>query len=226
MFGLPSFRIGRILGIPIEVNASWLFVFALVAASLSFEAFPLLFPDRPTGLNLASGLVTAALFFVSVIAHETSHSLVARAGGVRIRGITLFLFGGVAQMEEEPHSPGREFLMAAAGPGMSLLIAGVCFAGTILLAVLRVPDTWWAPLELLAFMNLALALFNLLPGFPLDGGRVLRALLWWLTGDILKATRWAAGAGQGLGTLMAAAGLYGFVAPTLGLPWRGSDAFG
>jgi CBS domain-containing protein len=116
--------------------------------------------------------------------------------------------------------------MAIAGPGMSFVIAVVCAAAVVLLALLGVPETWWTPLEFLGFMNLALAVFNLLPGFPLDGGRVLRAGLWALTGDLLKATRWAAAAGRGFGWLMVGGGLYAFAAPALGLPGLGQDAVG
>jgi CBS domain-containing protein len=116
-----------------------------------------------------------------------------------VEKITLFIFGGVAELSDEPTSPGREFLMAVAGPAMSLLVAALCFGGYILAADRGLPWYVWAPLQYLAAINLFVGVFNLLPGFPLDGGRVLRSILWGITGDILKATRWAAYSGQAIG---------------------------
>jgi len=188
VFNLPSLKLGRIFGIPVEINPTWLIIFVLVAASLSLSYFPALF-DWPTWVSVANGIVTAVLFFASIVIHEMSHSLVARAGGIRIRKVTLFLFGGVAQMEEEPSGPGREFLMAIAGPGASLLLAAVFYVVHAALRSSGVSDMLWAPVEYLALINLSVALFNLLPGFPLDGGRVLRAALWGITGDVLKIGR-------------------------------------
>jgi Zn-dependent protease len=219
MFDLPSWRIGSLFGIPIEVNASWLLIFGLVAATLSFNYYPVAYPDRSVLVDVASGVLTAVLFFLSVVLHEMAHSIVARAGGQRINRITLFVFGGVAQMEEEPDSPAREFLMAVAGPGMSLLLAGASFVAFVVLYVVGVSNVYWAPLEYLAVINVGVAVFNLLPGFPLDGGRVLRALLWRVSGDLLKATRWASNAGRGLGWLMASVGLLGALMGRFNLVW-------
>ncbi len=220
MFNLPSLRIGRIFGIPVEINFTWLIVFALVATSLAFSYFPALFDWTPL-TSFIVGVVTAALFFASIVIHEMSHSLVARAGGIRIRKVTLFLFGGVAQMEEEPHGPGREFVMAIAGPAASLGLAVLFYAGYVVSLFAGIPDVIWGPLEYLALINLSVAVFNLLPGFPLDGGRVLRSALWALTGDVLKATRWASRAGQAVGYLMVAAAVIGVINGRLSLIWLG-----
>jgi Zn-dependent protease len=223
LFDIPSIRIGKVFGIPIEVNASWLVVFGLVTFSLSTSYFPSI-PQAnraPVATLAIVGAATSLLFFASVLLHELSHSLVVRAEGGNVDKITLFIFGGVAQMEEEPRSPGREFLMAAAGPAMSLLIAAVCFVAYVA-AVTRQLEWWvWAPLQYLAVINFALGLFNLLPGFPLDGGRVLRSILWAVTGDLLKATRWATRSGQFLGWMMVAMSVTGVLNGRTDLIWFG-----
>jgi len=202
--GVPSLRLGKIFGIPFEVNLSWIIIFGLVAFTLSTGYYPLVSGSvgAPEWIFWVLGIATALLFFASILAHELSHSLVTLAGGGRVDKITLFIFGGVASIADEPRSPGREFVMAAAGPLMSLLIAGVCYLGV--LAATTADLAWWviAPLGYLASINLFVALFNLLPGFPLDGGRVLRSILWALTGDVLKATKWATRCGQLIGWSM------------------------
>jgi Zn-dependent protease len=211
MFDVPSFRVGKIFGIPFEINMSWIIVFAIVALVLSTSYFPGVAGAQGASPWLlgALGVVTALLFFASVLAHELCHAIVAKLEGGHVEKITLFIFGGVAQIEEEPKSPLRELLMAAAGPGMSLLLAGIAYLGSVV-AVGHSP--WWvvAPLQYLAFINLLVGLFNLLPGFPLDGGRVFRAILWAITGSIDKATRWATGSGQVIGWLMVALGVLAF----------------
>ena len=210
MFDIPSFRLGKIFGIPFEVNLSWVVIFALVSLTLSTSYYPAIpgAAGAPAWLLGTLGIVTALLFFASILAHELCHALVTKLEGGNVAKITLFIFGGVAQIEEEPRSPGRELLMAASGPLMSLLIAGSCFlAYTLMLAA----SPWWltAPLAYLASINLFIGVFNLLPGFPLDGGRVLRSILWAITGDILKATRWAARSGQVIGWGLVAFALWG-----------------
>lgn len=223
MFDIPSIKIGRVFGIPIEINASWLVIFALVTLSLSTTYYPSL-PEAqgaPAFVHVILGLLTSALFFASVVAHELSHSLVARAEGGGVHKITLFLFGGVAQMDEEPRTPGKEFLMAAAGPGMSLVLSLLFFAVFAVATVRGLP--WWfsAPLRYLAAINLALGIFNLLPGFPLDGGRVLRSILWAATGDLGKATRWASRSGQFIGWFMVAIAVNGVLGGRADLIWFG-----
>jgi len=219
MFGLPSVRIGRLFGIPVEVNASWLFVFVFIVSTLSLTYFPEAYPGRPVAVDVASGVVTSLLFFVSIVLHEMGHSLVARAGGTRISKITLLIFGGVAQMEDEPESPGKEFAMAIAGPGMSFALAVVCFSCFVLMYVSGLSNVWWAPLGYLAMINMSLGLFNLLPGFPLDGGRILRAGLWASTGDLLRATRWASNMGRLLGWILMGVSVCGVVLGNLDLIW-------
>jgi Zn-dependent protease/predicted transcriptional regulator len=213
VFGLPSLRIGRFFGIPVELNLSWVLIFLLIAGTLSFGYFPSIpaFRQLPIAASIAAGVITAILFFASVLLHELSHSLVARALGIKIERVTLFLFGGVAQMSEEPSTPRDEFAMAIAGPGMSILLAAVSFALWILLYLAGVSPALWEPLKYLSFINLALGIINLLPGFPLDGGRVLRALLWWASKDLLKATRWATWAGQFWGWSFVVVGILGFL---------------
>jgi Zn-dependent protease/CBS domain-containing protein len=213
VFGLPSMRIGRFFGIPVELNLSWVLIFLLIAGTLSFAYFPSVpaFRELPFAASIAAGVITALLFFGSVLLHELSHSLVARALGIRIERVTLFLFGGVAQMGEEPSTPRDEFAMAIAGPAMSILLAAVFFALWIGSYVAGLSADLWAPLQYLSLINLALGLFNMLPGFPLDGGRVLRAALWWATGDLLKATRWATWAGQFWGWLFIIVAVFGLL---------------
>jgi Zn-dependent protease len=144
--------------------------------------------------------VTATLLlFVSVLVHELAHSLVARAQGIRVRGITLYLLGGLSTIESEATSPGREALMAGAGPASSLVIGAACTAAAL---AMHSPSVARGVLIYLGYINIALAVFNMLPGFPLDGSRVLRATLWAITGDFLKATRWASRTGYVIGYLM------------------------
>jgi len=210
VFDIPSVRIGKVFGIPLEVNLSWVVIFGLVAFALATAYYPSV--PGAAGASQAVywllGIVTSLLFFASIIAHELCHALVTKAEGGSVEKITLFIFGGVAQIDEEPRSPGREFIMAASGPLMSLLIAGICFFAYVSAAGRGAP--WWviAPLRYLGSINLFVALFNMLPGFPLDGGRVLRSILWAATGDVLKATRWAARSGQVLGWAMVGLAVY------------------
>lgn len=213
MFGVRSFRIGTLFGIPLEINLTWVLVFLLVAASLSLAYFPAALPSQPLWVDIVIGVITALLFFASVIAHEFSHSLVAKAQGAKIARITLFIFGGVSEMEDEPHSPGKEFVMAVAGPGASILLGAVFFVLGSALQRFNAPAVLIAPIGYLAFINLAVGIFNLLPGFPMDGGRVLRSILWGATHDLLKATRWAARTGQAIGYLMVTIGILGVVLP-------------
>jgi Zn-dependent protease/predicted transcriptional regulator len=201
VFDVPSYRVGRLFGIPLEINLSWIIIFVLVSLSLGAGYYPSLVEasNAPRLLLAIVGIVSAFLFFASIVVHELSHALVTRTYGGHVEKITLFIFGGVAELTDEPVSPGREFLMAIAGPAMSLFIAVVCFLGYAISAARGLPWYFWAPLQYLAMINFFVGVFNLLPGFPLDGGRVLRSILWGLTGNILKATRWATLSGQAIG---------------------------
>lgn len=226
MFDFPSYRIGKIFGIPIEVNASWVIIFALVSLSLGAGYYPSI-PEAsgaPRLLFAVLGVLTAFLFFSSIVVHELAHALVTRASGGKVEKITLFIFGGVAELADEPVSPGKEFLMAAAGPVMSMVISVLALAGY--LVATSTGAGWWlvAPLQYLATINFFVGAFNLLPGFPLDGGRVLRSILWGITGDILKATRWAARCGQTIGWALVAyavLGVLGIVPGANDLVWLG-----
>lgn len=225
-----GFVVGRILGIEIEIDRSWLFIFVLVTWSLA-ASFSTVHRDWSPALRGATALAGSLLFFASILAHELSHSLVARARGLPVHRITLFLFGGVSNLEREPASPATEFLMALVGPVSSLLIGvvlsalGRAWVGTMP-GSLTEPATTLArlgPIPTLLFwlgpVNVLLGLFNLIPGFPLDGGRVLRSILWAATGDLQRATRWAAAAGQAIGWLFIFAGIsavFGASLPLLG----------
>jgi len=219
MFGLPSIRLGRPFGIPLEVDASWLFIFFLVAATLTTSYFPSAVPDEDPVVYTALGLLTSIVFFGSLVLHELAHSIMARAGGLSVSRVTLFVFGGVSQIDDEPSSPGREFLMALAGPATSLVLAGVFWGASVLAAEAGASALLLVPLEYLAVINGSLALFNLLPGFPLDGGRVLRSILWEISGDQLKATKWASRSGQAIGTILMAVAVFGVLSGNFDFIW-------
>ncbi|HBY96733.1 MAG: site-2 protease family protein [Ardenticatenaceae bacterium] len=188
-----TLRLGRLFGIELRLDYSWFIIFALVTWSLAWHSFPMIHPGLPVGVAWAMGVVTALLLFASVLAHELAHSFVAQAQGIPVRDITLFIFGGVAHIGEESRSARGELLMALAGPLASLAIA-------VLFGLLGFSVPPGSPLSTLgrtlAWINAALALFNLIPGFPLDGGRVFRAIVWAVTGNPQRATRLAAGLGR------------------------------
>lgn len=215
-----GFRLGSLAGIEIKVDWSLLIIFFLVATSLGLGAFPQWHPDWGPALTWTVALSAAVLFFASVLAHELAHALVGRVGGVKVNRITLFIFGGMAHMKKEARSPQVELGMGIAGPIASLVIGVVATtAGLLLWNMPQDVDTLstsglgqtMSPVATLLLwlgpINMLLALFNMVPGFPLDGGRVLRALLWWTTGDRVRATRWAAGAGTLVGFTLIATGV-------------------
>jgi Zn-dependent protease/CBS domain-containing protein len=202
-----SFRLGRIAGIDVSIHASWLVVFGLVVWSLASGYLPALYPGWAPTTYLLTAIVAALLLFGSVLAHELSHSVVARARGLPVRGITLFIFGGVANIGREASRPLDEFLMAIVGPLSSLLLAALFWtASTLARPIAATPAH--AILAYLATLNTALALFNLLPGFPLDGGRVLRSILWGATADFRRATQIAAMTGNAVAYLFILGGLW------------------
>ncbi len=188
-----TFRIGRIFGIEVGIHATWLLIFGLVTWSLAVGYFPSILPDLDRSEAFVLGVVAATLLFVSVLVHELAHSLVARAHGLDARSITLFLFGGVSNLGGESKEPGTEFVVAVVGPLTSLVIAGIAFGVAI---VVGVDSRAGVVAGYLATINLLLGLFNLLPGFPLDGGRVLRAIVWNATGSLRRATEVAVRVGQ------------------------------
>jgi Zn-dependent protease/predicted transcriptional regulator len=211
-----SFTIGRIAGISVGVNWSWLIVFALIAWTLATSIFPSTNPGLADGAYVAMALVAALLFFTSLLLHEYGHALQARRDGMEIEGITLWLFGGVAKFRGMFPSAGAEFRIAIAGPLVSLAL-GLLFLGVPML--LGLPATVDGVLFWLGSINIALLVFNLLPALPLDGGRVLRSILWYARGEFGSATRLAAGIGRGFGYLFVAAGvaLIVFASPVTGI---------
>jgi Zn-dependent protease/CBS domain-containing protein len=210
-----GFRLGSILGFAIRIDFSWFIIFFLILWTFSRGVFPAVLPDRDAATYLLMGAAGTLLFFASLLAHELAHALVARRKGIPVEGITLFIFGGMAHAKMEFENPGDEFQVAGVGPLSSFVIAGLFW----LLAVLGVEAGWPAAVTsvalYLAFLNVALAVFNLLPGFPLDGGRLFRAAVWKATGDLTRATRWASNGGKVLGYLLMAFGLLSFFAGNL-----------
>ncbi|MGD0273148.1 MAG: site-2 protease family protein [Gaiellaceae bacterium] len=204
----PNFTIGRIAGIRISFNWSWLIVFALIVWSLEANIFPAQDPGLSTTTYVIMAVVAAIVFFGSILLHELGHSIVARRNGMEIEGITLWLFGGVAQFKEMFRSPGSEFRIGIAGPAVSFVL-GAIFVGLAFLPIGSTPVT--GTLFWLGYINLFLLVFNLLPALPLDGGRVLRAALWKAKGDFAWATRIAAGFGRGFGYLMIGGGCFLFL---------------
>jgi Zn-dependent protease len=198
-----SISLGRVAGIRIGINWSWLVAFALIAWSLADTVFPRQNEGLSDDTYLAMALVATVLFFASLLAHELGHALVARRQGMEIEGITLWLFGGVAQFRGMFPSAGAEFLIAVAGPIVSLAIG----IGALGAAMLPLPEAVDGVLAWLGFINLFLLLFNLLPALPLDGGRVLRSALWKSRGDFRWATRVAASIGRGFGYLFIGVGV-------------------
>jgi Zn-dependent protease/predicted transcriptional regulator len=192
--------LGRILGIDVFIDGSWLIIFALVTWTLAGHYFPAQHPQNPALFNWALGMVASLLFFASVLAHELGHSLVARGQGEEVHRITLFIFGGMAHIGGEPDRPLKEFLIAVVGPLTSLALSLVAGAAWWLL---RDSSPSFASLfRYLGLINLALAVFNVIPGFPLDGGRILRALIWGLTKNFRLATRVASFSGKVVAVLL------------------------
>ena len=231
----PGFGLGRVLGVEIRIDWSLLIIFALITFNLGAGVFPAWHPGWGPVLSWSVAIGAALLFFGSVLAHELTHAVVARRRGIPVRRITLFLFGGMAQMDREPPSPSAEFWMAIAGPIASVVIGALAIGAGAwlardtpgLLGALTRGDAaarealarigpvatlllWLGPI------NIVLGLFNVVPGFPLDGGRVLRAILWGATGDLIKATRWAAGAGRAFAWVLIVFGAMSFFAGQVG----------
>jgi Zn-dependent protease len=197
------FQVLRVAGIPVRIDVSWLLVFALIAWSLAAGYFPRVIPDLSPAAAWVHAVVAATLLFVSVFLHELSHALVAVRHGVRVSGIRLHIFGGVSELATEPPTPRAELLIAIVGPLTSLVIAAFCYG---LGRAVTGPPWVGALTGYLTVVNLLVGLFNLVPGFPLDGGRVLRAMLWWWSGRQGWATRWASRAGVAFAVALMALG--------------------
>ncbi len=209
MFGR-RVQIFTLFGFPVWVDASWLVIAALVTWSLASGLFPSLYKGLDQGTYWLMGAVGALGLFGSIILHEFSHSVVARSRGMPMKGITLFIFGGVAEMTDEPPNAATEFWMAIAGPAMSVLIAMVCFVAWFFgREALPVPVA--GVLQYLYWVNGILVLFNIIPAFPLDGGRVLRSALWHYKGDLQYATRVTSRIGSTFGMFLMFMGLFRFM---------------
>jgi Zn-dependent protease/predicted transcriptional regulator len=210
-FGKPI-TLFKILGFSVRMNVSWIFIAVLVTWSLAKGAFPLYYPGLSDSIYWLMGLGGMVGLFVSIVFHELCHSLVARRFELPMKGITLFIFGGVAEMTEEPKSAKAEFLMAIAGPASSVFVALVCFAVGYGGRHLKWPEPINGTILYLGVINIVLVAFNLLPGFPLDGGRVLRSILWYWKGNLRWATHVAASMGSGFGILLIVLGIFTFMA--------------
>jgi len=207
MFG-KQLNLFRLFGFQVRVDLSWLIIFVLVSSSLAAGVFPQQYEGLSRPTYWIMGIIAALGLFAAVVAHEFSHSIVARMGGMEMRGITLFIFGGVAEMDDEPPSAKTEFFMAIAGPIASLLIALVCLGLWQVgqMAVWPVPVN--GVLLWLGLINLVVMVFNLVPAFPLDGGRVLRAVIWGMTGNLRRATRIASSIGAAFGMFLIFMGIF------------------
>jgi Zn-dependent protease len=215
---LRSVRIGRLAGIPIGIQPLWLVIVVLIAWSLGAAYYPDAAPGISPAAAYALGLLSALLLFASILLHELGHSVVARRHGVEIEEIDLWLLGGVARMKGYPKTAGDELRFALAGPAVTLAIA---FAFGIVAAALpaSAPDALQAVVAYQLFINAAILVFNLLPAFPLDGGRVARALIWMRIGDLQRATAAAATIGRGFGYAMIGLGVFAAAAGAVGGIW-------
>ena len=201
-----SWSVGHLFGIDIRIDSSWVIIFAFVTWMLAGYYFPSQYANWPLWQYLLIGAMTSLLFFASVLIHELAHSLVALKQGEEVRSITLFILGGVAEIKDEPRKPSREFYMALVGPLSSLGIALVFLALWYWLRTISQPLA--ALCRYLALINLILGIFNLIPGFPMDGGRILRAVVWKITGNLRRATRVASVTGQAVAFLMIVFGMW------------------
>ncbi|MGY1522417.1 site-2 protease family protein [Streptomyces sp. MN3] len=206
-----TFVLGRIAGVRVGVHWSVLFIFGLIAFGLSQGRLPETYPGSAWAVYWAAGLVTAVIFFASLLVHELAHALVARRNGVEVDDIVLWLLGGAARLRSEAAGPGAELRIAGVGPLVSLLLGGLFALATWLLDLASVSRVVVEMAAWLAGINVLLAVFNALPAAPLDGGRLLRAFLWWRTGDRLRATAGATAAGRVFGWLLVGLGMVAFL---------------
>ena len=211
----------RLAGIEIRLDPSWLLLAILITWTLAVGFFPQSYPDLEPGTYWLMGVIAALGLFASIILHELGHALVAQRDGLEIDGITLFVFGGVAEMKAEPASPAKEFRMAIAGPIVSLALAFVCWLVAVAGSTVGAAEPFVGVFAYLALINTILAVFNMVPAFPLDGGRVLRAALWHWQGSLRRATRVTTTLGSGFGILLIVMGLLNVLAGNLigGIWW-------
>ena len=205
---MKGFRLFRVLGIQISLNYTWFIVFGLIAWSLASSYFPSQYPGLSRSAHWTMGFLAAVFLFLSVLAHEITHSYIAKREGIEVKEIILFIFGGVSQLGKEPEDPQKEFKVAIGGPISSLILALIFWV--LSKATSQAPNLilFTGLLGYLAFINLSLAIFNLIPGFPLDGGRVLRAIYWSKTGSLRRATMIATDTGKWIGVGIILLGLF------------------
>src|SRR3989339_389330 len=203
-----SIKVLTLFNIPVEINFSWFIIFGLVVFTLASGYYPLTDPGLPYSIYLLMAFVSSLLLFASLLAHEFAHSLVAMHNDLPIHGITLFIFGGIAHLEKEPDTPWVEFKMAVAGPIMSFFLGLSFFFITQALLAAGAPGYAVSISKYLFIVNIAVGLFNLVPGFPLDGGRVLRSILWKLLGNLRRATKVASGFGRAIAFILMSYGLF------------------
>lgn len=217
-----TFTLGRLAGVRIGVHWSVLLIFGLIAFSLAAGRLPEAHPDRAWPLYALAGLITAVVFFASLLAHELAHAVVARGNGVEVDDIVLWLLGGATRMRSEAPNPAAELRISGVGPLVSLGLGAVFATAAGALAGLDASGLVVESVAWLAAINILLALFNAIPAAPLDGGRLLRAFLWWRTGDRLRATAGASAAGRVFGWVLVALGLWGLLwTGSIGALWLG-----
>jgi Zn-dependent protease/predicted transcriptional regulator len=204
---MAGFRLGSVFGIEIRIDVSWFVIFFLVLWTLTRGVFPAAVPGLSPAAYAVMGIAGTLLLFASLLAHEMAHSLVARRLGLAVSGITLFIFGGIARAAAEFRSPREEFIVAAAGPLSSFAIAALFQVAALAVTAAGLPPAVAAVAAYLALINLILAVFNLFPGFPLDGGRILRSIVWHRTRDVLRATRVATNGGKLFGIMLIILGI-------------------
>ena len=209
MFG-KRINLFKLLGFQVRIDFSWIIIAVLIAWSLSTGLFPYQYRGLSTSTYWIMGIIGAVGLFLSIIVHEFSHSLVARKHGIPMKGITLFIFGGMAEMSDEPPSPKAEFMMAVVGPLSSILIAGIFYALYSAGVSAGISRPVNGVVQYLAYINALLAAFNVIPAFPLDGGRVLRSILWGIKGNLRWATRISSWVGSGFGIVLIALGVFSF----------------
>ena len=205
---MKGLKLFRVLGVQISLNYTWFIVFGLIAWSLAMGYFPSSYPDLSRSAHLVMGFLGAFFLFLSVLVHELTHSYIAKREGIEVKEITLFIFGGVSQLTKEPEDPKKELKMAIGGPLSSLVLALIFWIVSKVTSPAPHLILITGLLGYLAAINLSLGIFNLIPGFPLDGGRVLRALYWKKTGSLKKATRVASEAGKWIGVGIILLGLF------------------
>jgi Zn-dependent protease len=210
MFG-KTFPLFKVFGVQVQADLSWLIIVLLVTWSLAAGVFPAQYKDLPPAVYWVMGAAASIGLFGSIVLHELAHSVVALRCGIPMRRITLFIFGGVAEMGEEPKTPRAEFLVAIAGPIMSVLISAGCLMFGIVGALLQLPVEVTGVVWYLGVINAVIVIFNLVPAFPLDGGRVLRSVLWQVRGDLTWATKITASLGSTFGMFLIFMGVFGFI---------------